>query len=100
MRAKFSRPSGEWKDEDYDALADGKVVSGISEQVEVGTPSDMQRFWSITPTIVLTPEQMSTRTGAEPAPVNRGRASRGPRSKPYLPSTKFENTTPRSLDEA
>jgi hypothetical protein len=25
-RGKLSRPSGEWKDEDYDVLADGKVV--------------------------------------------------------------------------
>ena len=24
MRAKFSRPSGEWKDEDYDVLSDGR----------------------------------------------------------------------------
>jgi hypothetical protein len=28
-RAKFSRPSGQWQDEDYDVLADGKVVGRI-----------------------------------------------------------------------
>jgi hypothetical protein len=29
LRAKFSRPSGQWQDEDYDVLADGKVVGRI-----------------------------------------------------------------------
>src|SRR5262245_54040967 len=94
-RAKFSRPSGEWKDEDYDVLADGKVVGRIYDQGSAGTPRGMRWFWSITPTIVLTPEQMSTRTGADSPPMNRGRAPRGPRTNPYLPSTKSENTTPR-----
>jgi hypothetical protein len=28
-RAKFSRPSGQWQDEDYDVLADGKAVGRI-----------------------------------------------------------------------
>jgi hypothetical protein len=28
-RAKFTRPSGQWKDEDYDVLADGKAVGRI-----------------------------------------------------------------------
>jgi len=28
-RAKFSRPSGQWQDEDYDVLADGKVIGRI-----------------------------------------------------------------------
>jgi hypothetical protein len=35
-RAKFSRPSGHWSDEDYDVLADGKVVGRIYEQGGVG----------------------------------------------------------------
>jgi hypothetical protein len=30
-RARASRSSGQWKDEDYDALADGKVVGRILE---------------------------------------------------------------------
>jgi hypothetical protein len=30
-RASASRPSGEWKDEDYDVLADGKVIGRILE---------------------------------------------------------------------
>jgi hypothetical protein len=28
-RASTSRPSGQWQDEDYDVLADGKVVGRI-----------------------------------------------------------------------
>jgi hypothetical protein len=31
-RGKFSRSSGQWKDEDYDVLADGKVVGRILEE--------------------------------------------------------------------
>jgi hypothetical protein len=30
-RGKLSRSSGQWKDEDYDVLADGKVVGRIYE---------------------------------------------------------------------
>jgi hypothetical protein len=30
-RASASRPSGQWQDEDYDVLADGKVVRRIYE---------------------------------------------------------------------
>jgi hypothetical protein len=30
-RASLSRPDGQWKDEDYDVLADGKVVGRILE---------------------------------------------------------------------
>src|SRR5437879_2151553 len=32
QRASASRPSGQWKDEDYDVLADGKVVGRILEE--------------------------------------------------------------------
>jgi hypothetical protein len=31
-RASASRPSGQWSDEDYDVLADGKVVGRILEE--------------------------------------------------------------------
>jgi hypothetical protein len=39
-RATASRPSGEWKDEDYDVLADGAVVGRIFKvhAAPVGTP--------------------------------------------------------------
>jgi hypothetical protein len=47
-RGKFSRPSGQWQDEDYDVLADGKPVGRIYEDAHLSTPSDMRWFWSIT----------------------------------------------------
>jgi hypothetical protein len=31
-RAKFSRPSGQWRDEDYVVLADGKAVGRKSRE--------------------------------------------------------------------
>jgi hypothetical protein len=39
-RASASRPSGEWGDDDYDVLADGKVVGRImkAEAAPVGMP--------------------------------------------------------------
>jgi hypothetical protein len=39
-RASASRPSGEWKDDDYDVLADGVVVGRIfnSDASPVGSP--------------------------------------------------------------
>src|SRR5262249_13645735 len=39
-RASASRPSGEWSDDDYDVLADGKVVGRIFkvQAAPVGTP--------------------------------------------------------------
>jgi hypothetical protein len=38
--ASASRPSGEWKDEDYDVLADGRVVG------RVGRGARKQRMWT------------------------------------------------------
>src|SRR5256714_13543854 len=46
-RACGSRPSGQWQDEDYDVLADGKVVGRIYEDASASTPPDMRWFWSI-----------------------------------------------------
>jgi hypothetical protein len=38
-RAAASRPSGEWKDDDYDVVADGVVVGRIvNAAAPVGTP--------------------------------------------------------------
>jgi hypothetical protein len=47
-RGKFSRPSGQWKDEDYDVLADGKVVGRILEEGSRFGPSQLRWGWSIT----------------------------------------------------
>jgi hypothetical protein len=46
-RAKLSRPSGQWQDEDYDVLADGKVVGRIYEDDSASTPPELRWFWSI-----------------------------------------------------
>jgi hypothetical protein len=46
-RGKFSRPSGQWQDEDYDVFADGKVIGRIYEQGGVGEPPELRWFWSI-----------------------------------------------------
>jgi len=40
-RASRSRPSGEWKDEDYDVLADGRVVGHILERGSASTPAQL-----------------------------------------------------------
>ena len=44
-RASASRPSGEWKDDDYDVLADGVVVGRIMKAIAapVGSPW----FWTL-----------------------------------------------------
>ena len=46
-RAKFSRRSGQWQDEDYDVLADGKAIGRIYERGGVGTPLELRWFWSV-----------------------------------------------------
>jgi hypothetical protein len=46
-RAKLSRPSGQWQDEDYDVLADGKAIGRIYEQGGAGEPPELRWFWSI-----------------------------------------------------
>jgi hypothetical protein len=47
-RAKLSRSSGTWQDEDYDVLADGKVVGRIYEDASASTPPELRWFWSVT----------------------------------------------------
>jgi hypothetical protein len=47
-RAKFSRSSGQWQDEDFDLLADGKVVGRILESGSPFDPPDLRWTWSIT----------------------------------------------------
>src|SRR5215813_11919836 len=54
-RAKFSRPSGQWQDEDYDVLADGKVVGCIYERGGIGEPPELRWFWSVTAVVPAIP---------------------------------------------
>jgi hypothetical protein len=42
------------RDEDYDVLADGKVVGRIYEDASASTPPDMGWFWSITAIVPAT----------------------------------------------
>ena len=53
-RATASRPSGQWQDEDYDVLADGKVVGRIYEDADIGTPPELRWFWSVTAIVPAT----------------------------------------------
>jgi hypothetical protein len=43
-RASASRPSGQWRHEDYDVLADGKVVGRICEDASGNTPPELRWF--------------------------------------------------------
>jgi hypothetical protein len=41
-RGKFSRPSGQWKDEDCDVFADGKVVGRMYEDASASMPPELR----------------------------------------------------------
>jgi hypothetical protein len=46
-RASASRRSGQWKDEDYDVVADGKVIGRILESGSCFDPPGLQWTWSV-----------------------------------------------------
>jgi hypothetical protein len=46
-RASTSRPDGQWSDNDFDVLADGKPVGRIYEQGGVGEPPELRWMWSL-----------------------------------------------------
>jgi hypothetical protein len=46
-RGKFSRSSGQWQDEDYDVIDDGKVIGRILESGSRFDPPGLQWTWSI-----------------------------------------------------
>jgi hypothetical protein len=54
-RAKCSRADGQWQDEDYDVLADGKVVGRILEEGSRFGPPELRWGWSITAIVPATP---------------------------------------------
>jgi hypothetical protein len=53
-RASASASSGQWKDEDYDVLADGKVVGRILESGSEFEPPELRWGWSITAIVPAT----------------------------------------------
>ena len=44
-RASASRPSGEWRDDDYDVLADGAVVGRIMKAA--AKPAEASWLWTL-----------------------------------------------------
>jgi hypothetical protein len=54
-RASASRPSGQWKDEDYDVLADSRVVGRILEAGSRFGPPELRWGWSITAIVPASP---------------------------------------------
>jgi hypothetical protein len=58
-RANASRSSGQWKENDFDVLADGKVVGRI---LESGSP-DLLWTWSITAIVPASRATHSTQLG-------------------------------------
>jgi hypothetical protein len=76
-RASASRSSGQWNDEDYDVLADGKVVGRIYEDASAGTPPELR--WLI---------------------ANYGNGEDGRHQKRWASSGGHHDTTSRSLSIA
>jgi hypothetical protein len=54
-RAAVSRSSGEWNDDDYDVLVDGKVVGRIFEEGSHFGPPELLWRWSITEIVPAVP---------------------------------------------
>jgi hypothetical protein len=54
-RARAFHPWGHWQHEDYDVIADGKVVGRIYTNASVSPPPDMRWVWSVTAIVPATP---------------------------------------------
>src|SRR5262249_30069775 len=72
-RASASRTSGQWKEDDYDVLADGVVVGRIYGDASASTPPELRCFWSILEVIpdIKTHGHAATREAAMAAVANR-----------------------------
>jgi hypothetical protein len=62
-RAKLSRSSGQWQDEDYDVLADGKVIGRVLESGSRFDPPELRWKWSITAIVRASRATHSIRLG-------------------------------------
>ena len=72
-RAKLSRSSGQWQDEDYDVLADGKVVGRLYEDASASTPPELRWFWSITVIVPSIPNVTSRPRMFDPVLIKTAR---------------------------
>jgi hypothetical protein len=66
-RGSASRPSGQWQDEDYDVIADGKVIGRILESGSRFDPPGLQWTWSITSIVPASPGTNGTAATREEA---------------------------------
>jgi hypothetical protein len=66
-RASASHSSGTWKDEDYDVLADGKVVGRILEEGSRFGPPELRWGWSATAMVPASPATHGTAATREEA---------------------------------
>src|SRR5438067_797912 len=85
-RASASRSSGQWQDEDFDVLADGKVVGRIYEDASASTPPELRWFWSVTAIVPATPGLTNGAAATREEAMAKFRAaweSRGSRPQPY-----------------
>jgi hypothetical protein len=66
-RGNASRTSGQWKDEDYDVLTDGKVIGRILEEGSRFGPPELRWVWSITSIVPASPASHGTASTREEA---------------------------------
>jgi hypothetical protein len=74
-RGKFSHPPGQWQDEDYDVLWNGKVVGRIYDDASAGTPPDMRWFWSVTAIVPATPGRTNGTAATREEAMSKFRAA-------------------------
>jgi hypothetical protein len=72
-RGKLTRSSGQWQDEDYDVLADGKVVGRVYEDASASTPPELRWFWSITVIVPAIPNVTSRPRMFDPVLIKTAR---------------------------
>jgi hypothetical protein len=56
-RASASRSSGQWSENDFDVLADGKVIGHIYEDASASTPPELRSLRSVTAIVPAIPNR-------------------------------------------